>query len=126
MTDTPIDEAGTAPEDAAPEADVVPASEEQTAAIEEAMDARPADPPAFPQVALADGDTATAVPMDTPTDGLTVQRHVIHDGVDYHPGDTIPDLEDDEAASLKASGAIAEPDEPADDDDEPAADEAGE
>jgi hypothetical protein len=99
----------------APDVDVVPASDEQTDAIERELERAPADPPAFPHVALADGDVATAIPMgeERSHGGHRVKRHIIHNGVDYHPGDTI-DVADEQwdaksVESLTADGAI-EPD----------------
>jgi len=138
MTDLPLDESGTAPDEESkpvfsiplmerehdeieladpPDVDVVPASDEQIDAIEREADRAPADPPAFPHVALSDGDTATAMPMgDEPHGkhsehgGHRVKRHIIHNGKDYHPGDTIDtsadEWDDDSVADLKSSGAL--------------------
>lgn len=120
MTDLPLDEAGTGPAEdppftasTAPDVDVVPASDEQTDAIERELERAPAEPMHFPHVALADGDVATAIPMDEPHHGKSghrVKRHIIHNGKDYHPGDTI-DVSDEQwddksVESLTADGAI--------------------
>jgi hypothetical protein len=101
---------------AAPDVDVVPASAEQTDAIERELNRAPADPAAaFPHVALADGDVATAIPMGEESShrrksGHRVKRHIIHNGKDYHPGDTIDAsdeaFDDKTLEQLHADGAL--------------------
>jgi hypothetical protein len=106
----------TGDEPTAPDVDVVPASDEQTDAIVRELNRAPADPAAaFPHVMLADGDVATAIPMGEESShhrksGHRVKRHIIHNGKDYHPGDTIDPsdeaFDDKTIEQLHADGAL--------------------